>query len=126
MSHVLLVDDDEDMVRMTERWFKKDGYEVETALSGQEALVSLAVRKPDLIVLDYAMPGMDGCQTFQAIRGEEAFRDIPVIFRTGNDDEGVAGIMEQLGPDGVVPKSEGRASLMQAAAGILNGRFGGL
>ena len=126
MSHVLLVDDDEDMLRMTERWFKKGGYEVETACSGQEALACLAVRRPDLIVLDYAMPQMDGCQTFHAIRAEEAFRNIPIIFRTGNDDEGVAGIMKELKPDGVVPKSEGRTALIQAAAGILNGRFGGL
>ena len=124
MSHVLLVDDDEDMARITERWLKKAGHEVKIALSGQEALDCLAAGKPDLIVLDYAMPGMDGGRTFQAIRAEEAFRDIPIVFRTGNDDEGVAESVDKLKPDGVVPKSEGRVSFLQAVAGILNGRVG--
>ena len=119
MSYILLVDDDEDMLSMTERWLKKDGYEVKTAISGQAALDCLGIEKPELILLDYAMPGMDGCQTFQTIRLTEEFRDIPIIFRTGNDDEGVAGTMEQLKPDGVVPKSKGRTALIQAVAGIL-------
>ena len=120
MSLVLLVDDDEDMLKMMERWFGKEGYELMTASSGEGALERLAERIPDLIVLDYAMPGMDGCKTFQAIRDKTEYQDIPIVFRTGNEDEGVTEIMERLKPDGVIPKSEGRPYLMKTIAGILN------
>ncbi len=114
MSLLLLVDDDEDMTALTSRWLTKAGYEVHTEFSGAGALSFLKSTKPDLILLDYAMPEMDGPAVLEAIRADDATKDIPVLFRTGMDDD--------IGSHdvGVIPKSEGKATLLQAVADVLS------
>lgn len=120
MSFILLVDDDGDMIKLTANWLKKAGYEVATAASGEEAIEFVSSTKPDLIVLDYAMPGMDGPATFKALGEKEESKEIPVLFRTGMDDMSAAEVMESLSPKGVVPKSEGKAALIKAVAAALS------
>ena len=119
MSRILLIDDDKDMLMLTARWFTKAGHEVTTAASGKEALLLLKSETPDLILLDYAMPEMDGPATLEAIRAEEALKDIPVIFRTGKDDESLSDITDRLHPAGVVSKADGKPQLMKAVEAIL-------
>ena len=120
MSRILLVDDDKDMIKLTARWLQKAGYEVETALSGKDALESIARSRPDLILLDYVMPDMDGPATLEAIRENDAFCDIPVLFRTGKDDADSTEVMEKLHPTGVVSKAEGKPKLMKVVADVLS------
>ena len=120
MSRVLLIDDDSDMLMLTAHWFKKAGHEVTTATSGQEALDILKSQVPDIIVLDYAMPEMDGPATFEAIRSIEAVRDVPVLFRTGKEDESLSDVVDRLHPAGVVSKAEGKPQLMKAVTDILS------
>ncbi len=119
MSTILLIDDDEDMSRLVINWLKKSGYEVFFATSGQDALEQLAAVKVDLILLDYAMPEMDGPQVFKALQADDRFRDIPVLFRTGMDDDLTTDLVDELGAKGVVPKSQGKASLLSAVSEIL-------
>ena len=119
MSVILLVDDDGDMLKLTSRWLTKAGYETKEALSGGEALELLKKTKPDLILLDYAMPGMDGPQTLEKIREDESIRNIPVIFRTGKEDTEAMGIMETLRPTAVVSKAEGKLPLLKAVEDAL-------
>ena len=118
MKRILLIDDDEDMLAMTGRWLEKGGYEVMKAVSGKDALDMIAVKRPDLILLDYAMPEMDGPAVLAAIRSNEETKDIPVVYRTGMDDADVSG-QGDYRPDGVVSKSEGRPSLMKAVEEII-------
>lgn len=68
---------------------------------------------------EYAMPEMDGPVTFEAIRADEKIKDIPVLFRTGKDDESLSNIMEKLQPAGVVSKADGKPQLMKAVADVL-------
>lgn len=119
MSLILLVDDDEDMMRLTANWLKKDGYEVALASSGRDALEFLSGSKPDLIVLDYLMPELDGPAALLAIREKEGCADIPAIFRTGAEDE-VSEIADDPKFYGVVPKSEGKKSLLKKVSEILS------
>ena len=119
MSLILLVDDDEDMMKLTANWLKKAGYEVATETSGEAALAYVSNTKPDLILLDYAMPVMDGPATFKALQEDPAAKEIPVLFRTGMDDMSISEVMETLKPRGVVPKSEGKAALLKAVSGVL-------
>ncbi len=116
MSLVMLVDDDTDMLKLTERWVIKAGFETLCASSGAEALDILKAAKPDVIVLDYAMPVMDGPALYREIKAGENTKDIPVIFRTGKEDEESEAVLKDLAPAGVVPKSEGKPGLL----GILN------
>ena len=118
MKRILLIDDDEDMLAMTGRWLEKGGYEVMKAASGKEALDKISSDRPDLILLDYAMPEMDGPAVLAAIRSNPETKDIPVVYRTGMDDTDCEGTGD-VRPDGIVSKSEGRPSLMKAVEAIL-------
>ena len=119
MSRILLIDDDADMLKLTERWFIKAGYETYTATSGEEALELLKSVIPDVILLDYAMPVMDGPATLKAIREDQRTKEIPVLFRTGKDDLGSSDEMEVLKPAGVVSKAEGKPVLLKAVEKVL-------
>lgn len=118
MSRILLIDDDEDMLAMTGRWLEKGGYEVMKASSGKDALAMMEADKPDLVLLDYAMPEMNGPAVLAAIRANENTKDIPVVYRTGMDDTDCEGSGD-VKPNGIVSKSEGRPSLMKAVETIL-------
>lgn len=120
MSRILLIDDDGDMLKLTARWFAKAGDEVSMATSGEEALEILESEGFDIILLDYAMPKMDGPATLEAIRSMDSSKDIPVLFRTGKEDESLSDIMDRLHPAGVVSKTESKPKLMKAVSDILS------
>ena len=117
MSHILLIDDDEDMLAVTGRWLEKAGFRVSRAQSGKEALSMVASDKPDLILLDYAMPEMDGPAVLKALRQEPSTKDIPVLYRTGMEES--ESLDMEFGPDGTVPKEGGKPQLMSAVENIL-------
>ena len=79
-GRILVVDDEIYIVHILDFSLGMEGYEVITALDGEEALRKVKEAKPDLIVLDIMMPKMDGYETCQALKSDEATRDIPVIL----------------------------------------------
>ena len=119
MSHILLIDDDEDMIALTGRWLEKAGYRVSKATSGKEALDRIAEEKPDLVLLDYAMPDMNGPAVLAEIRSHTDCREIPVLYRTGLEDTDAANAEGDYRADGIVSKSEGKPALMKAVAEVL-------
>lgn len=82
---LLIVDDNYMNLRMAQKIFEYY-YDVETVSSGEEALRVARERKPDLILLDVHMPGMDGHLVIQQLKANVDTRDIPVIFLTADDD----------------------------------------
>ncbi|MBE5827478.1 MAG: response regulator [Butyrivibrio sp.] len=119
MSNILLIDDDEDMLSITGRWLEKAGHSVVKTVSGEEALKQIAANKPDLILLDYAMPVMSGPAVLKSIRSNADFRNIKVLYRTGLDDADEANADSEFKADGIVSKSDGRPALMSAVENIL-------
>ena len=83
---ILIVDDDAMNLRMASRILSGEEVLVSCLKSGEAALGFLRDNKPDLILLDIHMPGMDGFETITAIKENEATAGIPVIFLTGDDD----------------------------------------
>ncbi len=80
-ARVLLVDDELDFIQaLSERLKIRDIY-VDTAISGQKALIKVSARKYDVIILDLAMPGMDGIETLKSLK--EGDPDLQVILLTG-------------------------------------------
>ncbi len=101
---ILVVDDSGAMLRNVKSWLE-DEYDVALANSGAMAIKYLTANRPDLILLDYEMPIVDGRQVLGMIRAEPAFADIPVIFLTGKGDkESVMKVME-LKPEGYLLKT---------------------
>jgi len=79
---VLVVDDDDALLRTVRLALEDDGYAVDTALSGEEALGLVKRRRPDLIMLDVNMPGVDGWEVLSRLRAA-AGQQTPVVVMTG-------------------------------------------
>ncbi|MCP4537552.1 MAG: hybrid sensor histidine kinase/response regulator [Chloroflexi bacterium] len=77
---ILIVDDTPHVQRLLSAMLLKQGYEVQTADSGMEALEAVRTTPPNLILLDIMMPQMDGYQVCQQLKADEQTRDIPIIF----------------------------------------------
>ena len=77
---ILVVDDEIYIVHILDFSLGMEGYEVVTALDGEQALEKLKVEKPDLIVLDIMMPKLDGYEVCKAIKSDPETRQIPVIL----------------------------------------------
>lgn len=103
-KRILVVDDSNFMLKMLQKLLGED-YEVQTATSGLSAFRSIALNRPDLVLLDYEMPVCKGSQILEMIRSEPEFADIPVIFLTGRvDRESVKKVLE-FKPDGYLSKA---------------------
>ena len=101
---ILVVDDSGAMLRNVKGWLE-DKYQVILANSGAMAIKYLATNRPDLVLLDYEMPVVDGRQVLEMIRTETEFCDVPVIFLTSkNDRESIMKVME-LKPEGYMLKT---------------------
>ncbi|MCM1025304.1 MAG: response regulator [Roseburia sp.] len=101
---LLVVDDSEFMLQVMQKLFNSD-YEVMTALSGMSAFRSIALSKPDLILLDYEMPVCRGDQVLEMIRAEKEYKDVPVFFLTSRVDRESVEKVIALKPQGYLTKS---------------------
>ena len=101
---LLLVDDDAVMIR-TLREGLSTSYKVLPANSGANALKILERAKPDLILLDYEMPGMSGPEVLAILRSNEETANIPVMFLTAKNDLASISLIEALKPNGHMLKT---------------------
>ena len=84
-NKILVVDDSSTTRKVVSIALVKNGYEVLEAKNGLEALAMLNDRRPDLVLLDIIMPGMDGYETLSIIKRSEEFKHIPIIMLTSRD-----------------------------------------
>ncbi len=84
---VLVVDDDEDNIRIISTILLARGYEVRLARNGHGAVDSIRQQRPDLVILDVMMPGMDGMQVLDAIRADPRLASLPVILVTAKTED---------------------------------------
>ncbi len=82
MAKVLIVDDSEGFRRLNAELLKMDGHQVLTARNGRETLELVRSERPDILLLDIMMPGIDGYQVCQQVKGDPATRDTIVIMIT--------------------------------------------
>jgi two-component system, OmpR family, response regulator len=102
---VLLVDDEADIRTVGHLSLSRlGGWETVLAASGAEAVTRAATERPDLILLDVMMPGMDGPSTFTQLRAQEATALIPVIFMTAKTQKQEVARYLELGAVGVICK----------------------
>ncbi|MFN8613428.1 MAG: response regulator [Vulcanimicrobiota bacterium] len=82
---ILVVDDDEHILRSLSQYLELEDFQVVSASSGPEALTLFQQEKPDLLVLDVMMPGMDGFQVLEKLRGDPETASVPVLMLTARD-----------------------------------------
>ncbi|HEV8474108.1 MAG TPA: response regulator [Methylomirabilota bacterium] len=87
-GRLLLVDDEAPVLEVLSEYFVGQGYAVDTAASGEEALIAATKRRPDLVLLDVRMPGIDGVEVLRRLRRLDA--SLPIVMVTANEDVDLA------------------------------------
>jgi DNA-binding response OmpR family regulator len=87
MSSILVVDDDPLIRTLVEHKLRLRGFDVVSAESGEDGLKQVAVKRPDLIVLDAMMPELDGFEVLRRLKEDAATATIPVIMLTARKQE---------------------------------------
>lgn len=87
MVTILVIDDEEDIRELLCYNLKKEGYDVYSAENGEKGLASMNANKPDLIILDVMMPGMDGIEVCEAIRRTDGFQKTLICFLTARNED---------------------------------------
>jgi two-component system phosphate regulon response regulator PhoB len=101
---ILVVDDEEDLLELLRYSLTKEGYAVQGVGSGEDALKATRKQLPDLIVLDWMLPAVDGLEVCRRLKGDPKTRDIPVIMLTakGEESDMIAGL--ERGADDYIAK----------------------
>lgn len=86
-SLVLIADDDADILLLVRAVLERSGHEVVAASDGAEALASVRARKPDLVVLDIAMPEVDGLEVLRRLRADPTTSELPVVLLSARAQE---------------------------------------
>lgn len=120
---VMVVDDDAGTLRNIKSMLD-DMYDVCIANSGKKALNTISIETPEVILLDYEMPLMNGPETMMAIRQRPEYRDIPIVFLTGVNDRAQITAALALRPDGYLLKPVNREKLFSTIMEILNKKDG--
>jgi CheY-like chemotaxis protein len=119
MKRILLADDSQTALTMHRMILGGAGYELLTALDGQEAVDVATAEHPDLILMDVVMPRKTGFEAVRALRKQEATRTIPVIMVTTRAEEKIIEVCFQCGCNDYINKPVDGAVLLAKVRSIL-------
>ncbi len=116
---ILVVDDQPQNVELIEAYLAPQGYEIVTAVNGEEALGKISGRKIDLVLLDVMMPGMDGFEVTRRVRQDDKHRLLPIVLVSGLQETGdrVKGI--EAGCDDFISKPFDKMELLARVRSLL-------
>jgi DNA-binding response OmpR family regulator len=99
MKKVLVADDETEVLSILEKRLRQNNYDVITAANGKDAILAARSGRPDVMLLDIAMPDMDGYALAAALKEDKELRDVPIIFVTGKELEpkGIEGRISEIG-----------------------------
>lgn len=117
-NEVLVVDDEASVVEVVSLYLKREGFRVQQARDGKEALALLAAHEPVLVILDLMLPHVDGLEIMRRIRSEDR-RDVPVIMLTARSQETDRIYGLELGADDYVTKPFSPAELVARVKAVL-------
>eukprot|EP01136_Pigoraptor_vietnamica_P013178 Opistho-1_new@53913 len=101
---ILLVDDDPDIIELLEYNLQKEGFEIQSALDGVQAVEVAKSFKPDLILLDVMMPRQDGIETARQLRLIPEFKEVYILFLTARAEEYTEVAAFDVGADDYIVK----------------------
>ncbi len=118
---LLLVDDDPAVRESLEELFRHQGYRVLTAGDGESGIEQLRSDRPDLMVLDVALPGLDGFRIAKQIKSDPTLTQIPIILYSAFVGDSFALRAYQAQADCFLPKVGGLRPILLAVRDLLNG-----
>jgi two-component system alkaline phosphatase synthesis response regulator PhoP len=122
-SLILVVDDEPKIVRLARDYLEKNGFRVVAAADGPSALAMARREKPDLIVLDLLLPGMDGREVCRILRAES---DVPIIMLTALSEESDQIVGLEIGADDYIVKPFSPRALVARVRALLRRAQGGV
>jgi len=120
MYSILIIEDDATLSRNMELILQLEGFNVSSASDGPSAFAMLREKRPDLILCDIMMPGMDGLSVLAALKGDKTFADIPFIFVTAMGDRADVRRGMVAGADDYLPKPFSAEDLIAAVTARLH------
>jgi DNA-binding response OmpR family regulator len=102
--HILVVEDDSDIADLLRHYLDRAGYDVHVIGHGADALPRVRAHRPDLVILDRMLPGMDGLEICRHLRADAATSDLPVIMVTARAEETDRIVGLELGADDYITK----------------------
>ena len=86
-EHILVIEDEEDIQELLRYNLQREGYRVSLAASGERGYQLICSEKPDLVVLDLMLPGMDGLEVCRRVKQDAAVRHIPLVMASDKGEE---------------------------------------
>lgn len=101
---IAVIEDDRDINELIAYNLEREGYDVIRSLDGGQGLFLIQKERPDLVLLDLMLPGMDGLEVCQALKRSDATKDIPIIMITAKSEESDVVVGLQMGADDYITK----------------------
>ncbi len=121
MTKVLAVDDDPVIQRLLQVNLEMEGYDVELASDGEEAIARVKSFGPDIVLLDIMMPKKDGWQVCEAIKGDPATKHIPVVFLSARAQDADVQRGNKIGAEAYITKPFDPIDLLDLVADLTGG-----
>jgi CheY-like chemotaxis protein len=119
VPRVLVVDDDPQVLKLLRLNFELEGYDVVSATDGADALEAIESRKPDVLVCDVMMPGVDGIEVVRRLRDERRTASLPIVLLSAKALRGDAEAGLAAGANEYVTKPFDPSELVEIVAGLL-------
>ena len=122
-KEILIVDDEPDVVVPIQFLMEQQGYLAMVAERGEDALDLIYQNKPDLVILDILLPGIDGYEVCEIVRLDPSFRDLKIIFLTARDREVDIAKGLSLGADAYITKPFSNTALVTKVKELLESTY---
>ena len=119
---ILIIDDEKDIVKLLQYNLEKEGYGVSSALSGELGLAAAKSKRPDLVILDLMLPGIDGLEVCRLLKSDRATKQVPVLMLTakGGEIDQVVGL--EMGASDYIAKPFSVKVLLARVKNIFRGQ----
>ena len=122
MPKVLVVDDDPTILRLLQVNLEMEGYEVQTASDGSQALDQIRAVEPDLVLLDVMMPQLDGWHVCEQVRNDPDLAHVPVVFLSARAQNSDRDRGRQAGADAYITKPFDPLALVELIRDLIAAR----
>ena len=125
MTKIMVVDDEPDVLYLVRKILEKEGYEVAVAYSGKDCLDTVEDVRPDLIILDIMMPGLDGWEVARTLKNQEQTKHIPIVMLTVRvSDDSVERSFTYANADGHLGKPISNEKMLNTIKWVLDNKRG--